>query len=234
MYYYKVNMAKKLIVIEGTDGSGKKTQTQLLVQRLQKEGRAVSTFSFPQYGKKSAGPTEEYLNGRYGAPGDVSSYAASIFYAVDRFDLSQEIKKQLSEGKIVISDRYVDSSAGHQGGKIADLNERKKYVDWLYDLEYRIFGIPKPDLVIILHLPTEIGQELIAKKPIRDYIENGKKKDIHEADIDHLKKAEESYLWLAKTYPTQHKIVECFRDGKILSLEEISELIYQVVKPILE
>lgn len=221
-------MAGKLIVIEGTDGSGKKTQTQLLVQRLQKEGRPVSTFSFPQYGKKSAGPTEEYLNGRYGPASGVNSYAASIFYAVDRFDLSQEIKKQLSEGKTVVSDRYVDSSAGHQGGKMDDLKERKKYVDWLYDLEYRIFGIPKPDLVLILHVPAEVGQQLVDKKPVRDYIEHGKR-DVHEADPNHLKKAEESYLWLAKNDPAGHKLVECVKDGQLLSPEEIHNLVYKAV-----
>lgn len=222
-------MTGKLIVIEGTDGSGKKTQTQLLKKRLDVEGVTNIGFSFPQYGKKSAGLVEEYLNGRYG---DVNPYAASIFYAIDRFDLSAEIKNALKE-KLVILDRYVDSNAGHQGGKISDPREREKFVEWLYDLEFRILGVPKPDLVIFLHMPAEMGQQLVAKKSARSYLEKGTH-DKHEGNLEHLKNAEASYLWLVKQHPADHKIVECAEDGNILSPEAIHQKVYGIVSPLLK
>lgn len=223
----------KLIVIEGTDGSGKKTQTQLLKNRLEKEGQKVATFSFPQYGKKSAMLVEEYLNGKFGKPGEVNPYVASMFYAVDRADLAKEIRNFLNDGYTVILDRYVDSNVGHQGGKIPDLKERAQFLDWLYDLEYRILGIPVPDLVVILHVPPEIGQELVSKKEARDYIKEGTH-DGHESDLRHLTGAEGAYLWLAKTRSKDHKLIECVKNGRLMAPEETAEEVYKIVKPALE
>src|SRR3989344_8673471 len=165
----------KLIVIDGTDGSGKKTQTQLLIERLQKENYPAVSISFPQYGKKSAGLVEEYLNGKYGKADEVNPYTASLFYALDRFDLSSEIRARLAEGKIIVTDRYVDANAGHQGGKIKNPEERKKFIEWLYDMEYRILGILRPDTVLILYVPAEVGQKLVLEKQQRLYIEGEKK-----------------------------------------------------------
>ncbi|MBI4778894.1 deoxynucleoside kinase, partial [Candidatus Falkowbacteria bacterium] len=142
----------KFIVIDGTDGSGKATQTQLLAQRLERVGLNVAIADFPQYNTKSAGPVEEYLSGKYGSPEEVGPYQASIFYACDRYDASFKIKTWLAEGKIVISNRYVTANMGHQGGKISNLLEKKHFFDWLYQLEYEIFNIPRPDLNIILHV----------------------------------------------------------------------------------
>lgn len=225
-------MKGKLIVIEGTDGSGKRTQLELLKKRLDAEGVPNVNFSFPQYGKKSAGPVEEYLNGKYGEPNELNPYAASIFYAMDRFDLSGEIKNALKD-KLVVLDRYVDSNAGHQGGKISDPKEREKFVEWLYDLEFRILGVPRPDLVVFLHMPAEIGQQLVAKKSARGYLENGTH-DKHESNLEHLKNAEASYLWLAKKYPNTHKIVECVKDRKILEPEEIHQSVYKILSSLLK
>ena len=132
----------KLIVLDGTDGSGKTTQLKLLIETLEAENYNVATVDFPQYGTKSAGPLEEYLNGKYG---QVNPYAASIFYAIDRFDVAFQIRSWLEQGKLVIANRYVTANAGHQGGKIADNIERIKYFKWLDNLEYNIFNIPKPD-----------------------------------------------------------------------------------------
>ncbi len=223
----------KLIVIEGTDGSGKSVQTRLLVERLQKIGRRVSTASFPQYGKKSSGLIEEYLNGKYGKADKVSPYVASLFYALDRFDLAGELKSRLAEGCVVILDRYVDSNAGHQGGKIKDPKEREKFISWLYDTEYKILDIPIPDLTMILHVPARVGQELVAKKQQRLYIEGGKKKDVHERDIGHLQAAEETYLWLAKKFPADHLIVECVKNGNLLAPEAIHERVWEKLKTVL-
>ncbi len=220
----------KLIVLEGTDGSGKGTQFKHLVERLAHEGIKAVSLAFPQYGKKSSGPIEEYLNGRYGKAGEVNPYAASLFYAIDRFDVSKEIKARLEEGYLMILDRYVDSNAGHQGGKIKDAKEREKFIEWLYDIEYRILGIPKPNLVIILHVPAEIGQKLVAKKQARPYLDGGKKSDAHEADLSHLKAAEASYLWLAKKYPEDHRLIECVENGELLTPEKIHTKVWGVLK----
>ena len=152
-------MKGKLIVLDGTDGSGKATQTELLKKRLEQEGRQVEVISFPQYGRKSAGMIEEYLAGSYGSPKDVGPRCASVFYACDRYDAAPKIRKWLQEGKIVIANRYVFSSMGHQAGIIADLKERDVFLAWLEQLEYIIFKVPKPDLNILLFVPAETGQK---------------------------------------------------------------------------
>ena len=220
----------KLIIIEGTDGSGKSVQTKLLTEKLQKKGYEVAAASFPQYGKKSAGLVEEYLNGKYGKPENVSPYAASLFYALDRFDLSQELKKLLKNGFIVVLDRYVDSNAGHQGGKIKNSKERNKFLGWLYEIEYKILNIPKPNLTLILHMPADISHKLIAQKKTRSYLKKGKTRDTHEADLNHLKAAEASYLWLARKYPKDHLVIECAEKGQPLSPEKIQEEIWRTVQ----
>ncbi len=220
----------KLIVLEGTDGSGKGTQLRLLTERLGKEGIRAVSLAFPQYGKKSCGPIEEYLNGKYGRPDEVNPYAASLFYAIDRFDVSKEIRVKLEEGYFVVLDRYVDSNSGHQGGKITNPKEREKFIEWLYDIEYRILGIPKPELVIILHMPAEVGQKLVARKERRLYLKGGKKKDSHESDLVHLKSAEEAYLWLRQKFPEDHKVIECVEDGRLLAPEEIHTKVVELLK----
>src|SRR3989338_3808567 len=129
-------MPGKFIVIDGTDGSGKGTQTDLILKRLQTAGHITEKADFPQYGQKSAGLVEEYLNGKYGKQKEVGPHRASIFFAIDRFDASFKIKKWLDENKIVISNRYVTANMGHQGGSIHDDKERQEYFQWLHDLEY--------------------------------------------------------------------------------------------------
>ncbi len=219
----------KLIVLDGIDGSGKATQTQLLVETLQLADYKAEVFDFPQYGTKSAGPLEEYLNGKYG---QMNPYGASLFYAVDRLDASFSLKQALEEGKIVICNRYVTSNAAHQGGKIADQIERLGFFKWLDNLEYNIFGIPKPDLNIILHLPPKMAQKLVDQKSkaARKYV-NGKKRDIHEADLNHLKNAEMVYLQIAKLFPST-KLVECIKAGKLLSPKEIHNKVWELVRRI--
>src|SRR3989338_1753706 len=221
-----------LLPIEGTDGTGKKTQVKFLVDKLQTMGFGVVTVSFPQYGKKSAGLVEEYLNGHYGAPDQVSPYAASLFFALDRFDAAPRITELLEAGYIIILDRYVDSNAGHQGGKISDPEDRARFLAWLYDIEYNILQVPKPNFVIILHMPAEIGQALVAKKQERLYLERGTY-DAHEADLKHLKNAEASYLWLAEKSPEDHRGVECCDGDRIFTSEEVSAKISEIVEELL-
>jgi len=219
----------KFIVIDGTDGSGKATQTDILLKRLKKEKYKVEVLDFPQYGQKSAGLVEEYLNGEYGSAEDVGPYRASIFYASDRFAASFKLRKWLAEGKIVISNRYVTANMGHQGGKIKNSQKRGEYFKWLYDLEYNIFKIPKPDISLILHVDAQVAQNLVDCKDCRSYIKNNGKRDIHENDIDHLRRAEKVYLEISQIFP-KIGLIECVNDGEIMTREEISDLIWKKIK----
>ena len=221
------NILGKFIVIDGTDGSGKGTQTKILIDRLLQSGCKIKMADFPQYDTKSAGLVEEYLNGKYGHAKEVGPYRASIFYAVDRYDASFKIKKWLKNGYTIISNRYVTANMGHQGGKISDPVERKKYLDWLYELEYNLFQIPKPDLNIILHVDAAIAQKLVDNKGKRNYLK-GKKRDIHEDDINHLRDAEKVYLEIAKSYPN-FTLIECTKNSQILSREKIHEIIWDKI-----
>lgn len=217
------------MVICGTDGSGKGTQVELLKQRLVREGYKVKVADFPRYGQPSAKLVEEYLNGKFGSAKEVGPYRASIFYACDRFAAAPEIRQWLQEGHIVLANRYVSANKGHQLGKIKDPGEREKYLAWLNHLEYELFGIPKEDLNILLYVPPEVGQKLVEQKDARSYTD--KKKDIHEADLDHLKEAAEAYQFVAKK--EGWKIIDCTKNNELMAIEEIHELIYNKVKPLL-
>ncbi len=221
----------KFIVIEGTDGSGKTEQFNRLLMRLP-EGFSVKTIDFPQYEEPSSYFVREYLNGNYGALEDeeIGPRRASLFYALDRFDASEKkIKKWLDDGVTVIANRYVGSNMGHQGGKIGDGKQRKDFFGWLDELEYGTFGVPRPDLNIILHVPAEIAQELVDRKAARGYI-GGKKRDLHEGNIEHLRHAEKVYLEIAELFPENFTVIECAPEGKLLSIEEIHEKVWDVAK----
>ncbi len=223
--YNKHTMDRNLfIVIDGTDGSGKETQTDLLIRRLQKEEVPLKTISFPQYNTKSAGLIEEYLSGKYGTAAEVGPHASSIFYAVDRFDASFKIRDWLANGYTVITDRYVTANMGHQGGKIIDKQERQSFFDWNDHLEYEIFNIPRPDINIILHLPTKIAFAKLGDRGWKGDI----KTDIHETDKQHLIDAEKSYLHLASYYPNTY-LIDCADGDKFRSREDIHEQIYQKI-----
>ncbi|MBU0625601.1 dTMP kinase [Patescibacteria group bacterium] len=215
----------KFIVIEGTDGSGKQTQADLLVKRLQALHLPVVTFAFPQYGQKSAGMVEEYLAGKYGTPEEVGPYRASIFYAVDRYAISHKIRAELAFGRHVVCDRYVASNLGHQGSKLRDATERFNYYRWVMELEFGLFGIPKPDRNIILHVPAETTLQLIENR--------GQTKDAHEADPDHLRAAERTYLEITQNF-TGYTLIECAPKGNLLTREAIHELTWAAVTPLLQ
>lgn len=217
----------KLIVLEGIDGSGKTTQFNLLIKKLKKENIKFKTLDFPQYENESSYFIRQYLNGVYGNWNEVGPYRTSIFYALDRFDISQEIKKWLNKGYLVISNRYTASNLAHQGSKIKDKNKRRKFFDWVLDFEHNLLGIPRSNLNIVLHLPAEIAQKLIVQKGKREYLK-GFKKDIHEADLKHLKYTEKVYLELSKVYPKEFRLINCFEKPRnnILSVDEIHQKIW--------
>ncbi len=216
-----------LFVIDGSDGSGKATQTKRLVERLQAEGLDVETVSFPRYGKKSCGLVEEYLSGKYGNAGDISAHAGSLFYALDRFDASFEIRSWMEAGKVVIADRYVAANMGHQGSKITDPEERLAYLLWNDHLEHEILGIPRPTVNIILSVTPEIAQRLALANA------DGKikiAKDIHESNTDHLRAAYETYKDIAARFPNFVHI-DCTHEGTLRSVEEIHGEVWNVILP---
>ncbi len=226
-------MSGTFIVLDGTDGSGKGTQTARLHRRLAAAGRDVVLVDFPRYGEPSAYFVERYLRGEYGNLGAIGAYRASILYALDRFDASFGIRAALARGAIVVSNRYVSANKGHQMAKIADPAERERFLAWLNDLEYGVLGIPKPDLTILLHVPADVGFELVAAKDERAYLK-GKVRDIHEDDREHLRAAEAAYLSLLALDRTErwHRI-DCMEDGRLLGIDEVERRVWDVVAPLL-
>ncbi len=218
------------IVIEGTDGTGKATQTQKLVEYLKREGKLVEMFDFPQYGQPSCHFVENYLNGKYGE--NINPYAASLFFALDRHDAGGRIKQALAEGKIVVSNRYVTSNMGHQGGNIEDPKKRQDYFKWNEDIEYNILGIPRPDLNIILHIPAAIAQQLVDQKGSRAYV-GGQKRDLLEKDLGHLQRAEQVYLEMTKLFPKNFTLISCMNGDKLMSIDEVHAKIADAVKKLL-
>jgi len=224
-------MKGKLIVIDGTDGSGKATQANLLAERLRNEGFKVETVDFPQYGKKSAALAEEYLNGSFGTADDVGPYRASVFFACDRYEAAPRIRKWLEQGRIVISNRYVSANMGHQAGKIRETAERDRFLEWLDNLEYNIFKIPRPDIQILLFVPPETGQKLVDKKGHRDYV-GGEARDMHENDIEHLKNASETYKYVAEKF--SWIILNCAPENKLMSRKDISSALWKKIEHLIK
>lgn len=214
------------IVIDGIDGSGKWTQLQLLQRELEKKGKKVYVLDFPRYGNGSAFAVEKYLNGKYW--NEVSAKQASIFYALDRYDASHEFKKFIDECDYVISNRYVSANMIHQWGKIKNIEERNEFLSWLYELEYEIFQIPKPELTLFLNVSPETSNTLVEKKDDRSYIEGWSNKDIHEKDSEHIFHAYTVANEIVDEYPDWYKI-ECEEAWVILPEEQITKKILDII-----
>lgn len=220
-------MAGKIIVIEGTDCSGKETQTKLLVEKLNNEGKKCVRFGFPMYET----PTGKIVGGAYlgkpeicegffpeGAP-NVDPYVSCLYYAADRRYNISKINEYLEKGYCVILDRYTTSNLAHQGSKIKDKDERFDMYQWIDKLEYWLLKLPKPDKTIFLHMPYEYSCELKKNREILDE---------HEKDPEHLKLAEEAYIELSQLYNWQR--VECVKDEMVRTIEDIGEEVYSLVK----
>ncbi len=218
----------KLIVIEGLDGSGKSTQLELLCRNLAAEGIDNRRVSFPDYNEDSSALVKMYLAGEFGdRPDDVNAYAASLFYAVDRFaSYSKHWKDYYLGGGAVISGRYVTSNAVHQTAKLPE-SEWAGYLDWLYSLEYGKVGIPKPDLVIFLDMPTECSKRLLEKR----YGGVEERKDIHEKDIAYQNACRKAAL-----YNVEHagwRVISCAEGERIRSVEEIAADVLTAAREVL-
>ncbi|MDP3646142.1 MAG: thymidylate kinase [bacterium] len=217
-------MRGKLIVIDGSDGVGKKTQTALLVERLRKERLKVRTLDFPQYAENFFGSfIRECLDGEHGSFTEASPYFASIPYAADRFESKPRLEKWLAEGALVVLDRYVSANQMHQGGKIKGTANRERFLEWLDTMEHKIFKLPRPDLIIYLHIPVSLSLALISGRG---------RKDQHENDPTHLENSQESALELIKERGRWRR-VECAKDKEIFSREEIHEKVYALVKKVI-
>jgi len=221
----------KLIVIDGIDGSGKATQTKLLAKQLKKEGVKVKTIDFPRYYDNFFGKLiGEYLSGKYGNFIDVDPCIASVLYAADRFEASTKIQKWLNEGYVVLSDRYVSANQIHQGGKIKSLAKRKEFLEWLEKMEYGVFGIPKPNIVIFLDVPFEVSKMWLEKKVTqRSKKYNDGKVDVAEDNLLHLKASRNSALMLAREN-RNWKRIECCQGMVCMSPEEVSKHVFEIVK----
>jgi dTMP kinase len=219
------------IVLEGTDGSGKGTQFKLLTEQLKGAGYDVVTFDFPQYDQPSSYFVKEYLNGRYGAADEVDPYTGSLFYALDRYEAANKIRTALAEGRVVLANRFTASNMAHQGTKFSNPDERRGYFIWLDNLEFEMLKIPRPDLNIVLRVPAEIAQGLVDQKEVRSYTH--KKRDIHEADLSHLKRAIEVYDDLCKLFPKDFNCIDCVRDHELMSIEDVHRLVRQRVASLL-
>jgi dTMP kinase len=208
----------KFIVIEGTDASGKKTQTNLLKEKLIKEGFKVGTFSFPNYGM----PIGDFIkNGYLNNPlfKDNDPYVSSLLFAADRRSSIKTITSLIEQNDYFILDRYVFSNMGHQASKLNDIEEKEKMLNWIYKLEFEMLELPFPDMTLFLRVDAETSHELAQQRGSAD---------LFESDLEHLKKAEATYMMIASKY--NFKVIECVANHLLKTIDEISDLIYDQVK----
>ena len=217
-------MQGKLIVMEGIDGSGKSTQYQRLCQRLSEEGRAYRKAVFPRYDQDSSALIRSYLGGQFGdKPEDVNAYAASTFFAVDRFAAYKtDWGAYYDRGGLVLADRYTTSNACHQGSKLPAA-ERQPFLDWLYDFEFRLMGLPKPALVLYLDIDVDTARRQMARRQSATHTQA----DIHERDFAYLASCLEMGHYAAEHYGWTR--IPCTRDGALRGVEEIHQEIYEAV-----
>lgn len=222
-------MKGKLIVLEGIDGSGKETQSNLLEKKLKEKGREVMHISFPDYESPSSALVKMYLIGDFGKnPEDVNPYAASLFYAVDRFaSYRMKWKDFYEKGGIVIADRYTTSNMVHQMTKYEDEVKRKDFLSWLEKTEYGELELPRPDLVILLDIPLAVSENLVKERA-----KKGGSMDIHEQHLDYLRKCHDAYRQLVALY--HWKRIPCTEEGRLRSIEDIGKDVEKAVAAVME
>jgi dTMP kinase len=213
-----------LIVIEGTDGSGKATQAELLVEKLNSAGHRAVLKAFPQYGYYASAFVERYLKGEYGSIAEVGPYQASLFYALDRYAAHFKMQEWIESGTTIVCDRYTSSNIGHQGAKFDSESDRDKFWRWLCELEFEVLKIPVPDMVVLLKVPAHIGQRMTESTKME--------RDIHDKDRQHLEAASQSYLSAADKFGW--KTIDCYPKGEMLSRREISAEIFDEVRKLLD
>lgn len=216
-----------LIAIDGVDASGKETHTKMICEKLSNDGYNVKSLSFPDYDSPSSELVKMYLSGKFGEnPNDVNAYAASTFFAADRF-ASYRTKwiNDYNEDTIIIADRYVSSNIIHQASKIEDVNEKDEFIKWVNDLEYNKYAIPTPDITIFLDMPTKFGMEFIKQRDNK--IDGSQQKDIHESNVEYMRKSYKNAVYVAAKCGW-HRI-RCVKDDHVRTFEEINKQIYDIV-----
>ena len=218
----------KLFVIDGTDGSGKQTQFQKLQERLDKEGIEYKTVSFPNYDSPSSSLVKMYLSGEFGENAkDVSPYIASTFYAADRYaTYKKDLEEYYNNGGLILADRYTTANMVHQAGKISDEKEREKFLDWLWDFEFNLYGLPVPTEAFFLNMPPEYAFKLIENR--KNKFTHEDKKDIHERDKNHIIDSYNAACSLVDKYNWYE--VKCVKEDKLRTIEDIHEEIYKEIK----
>lgn len=220
----------RLVVLEGIDGAGKGTQTARLVARLRETGRTVATLGFPRYADTRFGRAiGQFLDGRFGSLDAVHPLLASVLYAGDRFESRDLLRGLLDRHDVVVLDRYVASNLAHQGAKVAE-PERAALLDWISRIEFEVYALPVPDLVLLLDLPARAAQQLVARKAARDYTTRAA--DLHEADADYLERVRTVYRALADAAPSW-RIVTCVGDDGIRPPDDIAAEIGTLVEEFL-
>jgi len=215
------NKKGKFIVIEGIDGSGKSTQTKLLIARLKKNKLKVKTMHFPQHGHEVFGNlVDSYLNNHFGHATRLDYRLASVLYAADRFEAKEKINRWLGEGYWVVLDRYTESNFGHQASKVRDKEKRLQIMEWLYNLDYKVFKNPKPDMTIFLQVDEKLVSKLMDKM--------GKSKDGHEGNVSFLRRSRIAYQEACDKFGYWKKI-KCVVRGKLLSIDEIHQKVWDMV-----
>lgn len=220
----------KLIAIDGVDASGKQTHAEILYDKLKNMGKKVRLVSFPAYDKPSSALVKMYLSGEFGEkPEDVSAYAASTFFAADRFSTYRtDWGRDYNDDTIIIADRYVTSNMIHQASKL-NKEDRAEFLDWLDDFEYNIYSLPRPDITIFLDMPPEFGAELMRER--ENKFSGESQKDIHERNKEYLKESYDNACFVAEKYNWQR--ISCVKCDKIRTIEDINNEIFDIVTGIL-
>ena len=219
----------KIIVLDGLDGCGKSTQFEALGKLLTEQGKTVKSISFPMYDKPSAALVKMYLHGDFSdTPGGVNAYAASSFYAVDRYaNYKLDWEKNYAAGEIILASRYTTSNAVHQTSKLPP-EQQRPFVDWLFDFEYQKLGLPAPDRVLYLDLPTELSEQMMRRREQLTHTAA----DIHERDEAYLRSCRESAAMVVD-YGGWSRI-DCARDGQVRSVDDIHREVMERLRDLLE
>lgn len=224
-YNLKNDMAKgSLIVLSGSDGAGKKTQTDRLYNLAADNNYPVQKLRFPRYESPTGKVVRDHLDGRFGSLEEIKPEAAAMWFAADRFSVRDEIVGALEKGINLILDRYTPDNLAHQGSKYKG-SKRIELIMWIQELEYKLSRLPKPDLTLCLHLPTRISEEAVTAR--------GEKKDLHESNQEYLSEVEKTFLLLADI-EQNYKIFDCMQDGKRLPEAEVTEGLWKLIQPVLK